>query len=174
MSPDVADGVAEGGTASPVLQAVVDTLVEATGAQAGWIVGGEGNRLVVRAASGDGTTGLVGRSVPAATGSAGFVMASGQPVALAGDTSDPRLAEGITQLTGLIPGSLVCVPCDTPDGVIGALEAVEKRGAARFTFDDIELASLLSRHRRGGNVGGRELPPGVEPTRARARAATAR
>jgi GAF domain-containing protein len=130
---------------SPVLQAIVEALVQATGAQAGWIVADTGDHLEVRAAAGDGSNGLVGRSVPSASGSVGFVVASGQPLALAGTNQDPRLAEGVTRLAGVVPRSLVCVPCDTPEGVVGALEAVEKTGAASFTFDDIEFASLLAR-----------------------------
>lgn len=130
--------------ASAVLQALVDTVLEGTDALAVWLVARDGQRLRVLAAAGDGTHGLIGQSVGEGEGVAGYVVASGQPLALTAQAGDPRLAEGIPALSGRRPATVLCVPCFGQEAVAGAIEAVDKRGGA-FNFDDVELAGLLAR-----------------------------
>jgi GAF domain-containing protein len=38
---------------------------------------------------------------------------------------------------------VLCVPCGD-DEIVGALELVDKAGGAAFSFDDVELATLLA------------------------------
>jgi GAF domain-containing protein len=130
---------------APVLQALVDAVVDGTEAAAGWLVAREGDRLRVVAASGDGVQDLVGASVGDGEGTAGFVVASNQPLALnAPGRGDARLSAGVNALAGRTPNAVLCVPCATVDAVVGALEVVDKLGGGTFTFPDIELATLLA------------------------------
>jgi GAF domain-containing protein len=129
--------------ADPVVLAIVQSAVRATGATRGWAVAVDGESLRVAAAAGDGTASLVGRAVDGDGGHAAFVVASGQPVALVPRPDDPRAAQGVAALLGLHPASVLAVPC-TDDDVVGAIELVDKAGGGGFTFDDIEIATLLA------------------------------
>jgi hypothetical protein len=127
---------------SPVLQAIVGSAVDATGAQHGWIVAELGGVLVVVAAAGEGEpAALLGHEVPSAS-QTGFTIGSGQPAARQPPPSDDQAA-GTAGFPG-VPPTLLSVPCtDGLDGTNGALELAGKRGGA-FTVDDIELATLLA------------------------------
>lgn len=131
--------------ANPVVRALLDAAVRATGASCGWLasVRGDGDELVVVGAAGERAGSLPGNRVPAGSGTAGFVVASGQPVALTASGDEGRLSEGIAARLDTQPVSIVSVPCATADGVIGALELADKTGGGSFTFDDVELATLL-------------------------------
>ena len=126
-----------------VLQAVVDAAVQATAAIAGWLVTPRDDELLVVASVGEGAHALVGRTVPVTAGTAGFVIASAQPLALGG-SGDDRLAHGVPELLGHLPNAVLCVPCVQDDAVIGALELIDKEGTSRFTFDDVEIVTLLA------------------------------
>ncbi|MFN2504416.1 MAG: GAF domain-containing protein [Acidimicrobiales bacterium] len=128
----------------PVLQAIAKAAADFTGAAAGWVVGTAGDRLVVRAVAGDAPPSLVGAQAPDGAGPAEYVVTSGQPLALASRVGDPRAAEGLAAVLGRPPGSVLCVPCEVDDAVVGALELVDKAGGGSFSFDDVELATLLA------------------------------
>jgi GAF domain-containing protein len=127
---------------NPVLQAVVDSAVGATAASAGWILAMRDERLVVIAAFGAGD--IVGSDISAGEGTAGFVATSGQPIAMAARDDDARLFEGVLGRLPQRPSSVLCVPCTAADAVVGVLELVDKVGGSSFTFDDVELATLLA------------------------------
>ena len=87
---------------------------------------------------------LVGTRVPAEGGTAGYVLASGQPVAMMPRADDPAATEGVVGVLGIRPASVLCVPCAYDDEVLGVLELVDKAGGGAFTFDDVELATVLA------------------------------
>jgi GAF domain-containing protein len=124
-----------------VLQSVLFSAVGATGAEAGWVFAIKGNSLSVVAASG---VDLVGIEIGSDVGIAGLVATSGQPMAIGARPDDARLSEGILGLLPNRPTSVVSVPCSTADRTVGVLEVVEKIGGGRFTFDDVELVTLLA------------------------------
>jgi sigma-B regulation protein RsbU (phosphoserine phosphatase) len=129
----------------PVLAALTEAAVGATGAAQGWLLAVDGEVLRVEAVAGQGApAGVAGATVPAGGGSAGYVAASGQPMALVVRDDDPRFAEGVAALVGRRPTSLLSVPAVTADGVVGVLELVDKVGGGNFSFDDVELASMLA------------------------------
>ncbi len=128
----------------PVLAAVVRAATSATGASAGWIVAVRGDELEVVAVSGDVDPAIVGTRVSGASGTAGYVVGSGQPMALASGRDDPRLGEGVAAAAGRRPASVVSVPCEDDSAVAGALELIDKAGGGSFSFDDVELATLLA------------------------------
>ena len=127
---------------NPVVQSVVDSAVGATAAAAGWVMALHGDRLSVIAAFG--AADLVGTDVSADAGTAGFVVNSGQPMAMAARQGDARLSEGVLGLLAERPESVLCVPCTSADGVVGVLELVDKADGVTFSFDDVELATLLA------------------------------
>jgi len=52
---------------------------------------------------------VVGRRIPVDRGIAGWVVSSGQPVAVADVAADPRFAADVAEVTGYVPGR--CWPC---------------------------------------------------------------
>lgn len=128
---------------SSILQSVLRAAVDATGATQGWVLATAGDELVVRATFGTGPD-LVGARVPMHSGFAGYVASSGQPLAMSPRRDDERGGQGIAAIVGTHPGSVLAVPCGTDDAVHGVLELVEKHGGGPFSFDDVELATLLA------------------------------
>lgn len=130
----------------PVLRAIVRAAVDVTAASAGWILGREDNQLRVRAAAGADVdvSSLADITVDPASGTAGFVIASGQPLALSVRADDQRLSEGVAAHLGTRPSTVLCVACEAGDAIVGALELIDKSGGAAFSFDDVELATLLA------------------------------
>ena len=143
------------GSAHPVLESVLRSALEATGATQGWVLATDGNELVVTALAGA-EDALLGQRVGANVGFAGYVAASGQPLAMSPRRDDPRGAEGVVALVGGgHPSSVLAVPCVSHDSVNGVMELVTKHGGGPFTFDDVEIATLL------GDVAGAVLASDV-------------
>jgi phosphoserine phosphatase RsbU/P len=128
---------------NPVLQAISRAALDATAAAAGWVLAVEGEELRAVAAAGERSDELVGTQLPAGVGLPGYVVSSGQPIAIVPRGTDPRLAEGLGARLGRLPASMLCVPCLHDDAVVGALELVDKAGGGPFSFDDVELVTLL-------------------------------
>jgi GAF domain-containing protein len=126
-----------------VLDAIVRAAGDASGAQRGWLLRAVGDELRVVAAAGDRAGSALGVAVPADRGSAGFAVASGQPLAVVPRTEDDQFAVGVAAAMGDRPASLLCVPCGTDDGVLGALEVIDKQDGGRFSIDDVEVVTLL-------------------------------
>ena len=124
-----------------VLQSILGSAVDVTAAAMGWIVVPSDGGLQVVAAVGAGD--VVGTTVASAAGTAAYVLASGQPVAMAVRPDDPNVHEGVAALVGVQPASVLCVPCADDDEVLGVLELGDKAGGA-FTFDDVELVTVLA------------------------------
>ncbi|HEY7134412.1 MAG TPA: GAF domain-containing protein [Acidimicrobiia bacterium] len=125
-----------------VLQAIIDAAVASTPASEGWILRRRRARLRVVAASGDAPGALLDAEIPHDEGVAGYVLASGQPVALSSGSDDPRIMAGIPTLLAQQPTAILTVPCADDDGVMGVLELVSATSA--FHFDDVEMATLLA------------------------------
>jgi GAF domain-containing protein len=127
----------------PVLQAIIVSAVEATAAGHGWIVSSLDPVLVILAAAGEAADELVGRELLDEGGSARYVIGSGQAIALT-PTGSEDLVRSVQLLTGRSPTSILSVPCTAGGSVVGALELVDKADNERFSFDDLEVATLLA------------------------------
>jgi two-component system NtrC family sensor kinase len=98
--------------------------------------------LLCAAATGPGTEGLPGRSLPPGTGIAGWVAQTGLPALVDDVRLDPRLAHGIDTVTGLNARSLLAVPMRATSGVIGVVELLNKRAGPFSAADRTLLESL--------------------------------
>jgi NtrC-family two-component system sensor histidine kinase KinB len=85
--------------------------------------------------------GLVGLRLPAGTGVVGYCIEHNEPALVPDVRLEPRFYPGIDKLSGLETVSLLCVPLDTPSGVLGAIELVNKIDG---TFDQNDLNLLIS------------------------------
>lgn len=127
----------------PVLGALCAAACTITGATSGWVIAVVDDRLQVVAARGP-LGGRVRGLAVGVDGSAGFVAASGQPMAISPRPDDANVAGGVLGALGVVPASLLALPCNDGDEIVGVLELVDKSGGDRFTFDDVELATLLA------------------------------
>ncbi len=125
----------------PVHQALVDAACSATGADHGWLLAVGNDALEVLAAAGGADPNALVATEVSVEGARGFAVMSGQPAALqpgADDTSNSGAGGGEG-----VPGSVLATPCSHED-VVGVIEVVRGQGGAAFSFDDVEIVSLLA------------------------------
>lgn len=87
--------------------------------------------------------GVVGLSIPADQGIAGYAFATGEPIAIADPERDPRFTKDVSAGTGYMPRSILAVPMRNEARSTGVLEVLDKRDGT-FSMRDIELASIFA------------------------------
>lgn len=103
----------------------------------------DANELVFEAASGD--QDIVGMRFPAHQGIAGWVVMTGEPMAVSDVQRDPRFAQDFAKSTGYVPRSILAVPLIVEEEVEGVLEVLDKKSGASFGLDDMDLLGLFAR-----------------------------
>ena len=88
--------------------------------------------LVFQVALGEKAETIKNFRVPLGRGIAGYVAVTGQPIAIADASQDPRFARDIGQAIGYVPRTLLCVPLYLSGRVIGVLELLDKAGGMPF------------------------------------------
>ncbi|MGH7821133.1 MAG: sigma 54-interacting transcriptional regulator, partial [Candidatus Binatia bacterium] len=83
---------------------------------------------------------LIGLRFPADRGIAGAALQGGRSIRVDDAQSDFRFYGGVDRHTGATTRSLLAVPLISPQGKIGVIQAVNRRGGE--TFDDDDLAFL--------------------------------
>ena len=109
------------------------------------LLAGESGELVFEAASGVGAERIVGQRLPAGQGIAGWVVSSGQPIAIAEVALDPRFARGVAEATGFVPRSMMAVPLETEREMLGVIEVLDPGERAPAGAQGMELLGLLAR-----------------------------
>ena len=131
--------------ADDLLFAIAGTAVVVLEAQAASIAvldSGSG-RLVFRAAAGPAAGNVVGLSIDAGAGIAGYAVTSGQPLAVADAPSDPRFDRSVAEATGYVPSTLLAAPLIDDAGAVGVLEVLDRRGGT-FTLRDLDIATAIA------------------------------
>ena len=100
--------------------------------------------LTFHVASGAGAQEVVGQRVPVDRGIAGWVVSSGQPVAVADVARDPRFAADVAAATGYVPRSVLAMPLQTEREVLGVIELLDQRADAPAGRRDMELLGLFA------------------------------
>jgi GAF domain-containing protein len=95
--------------------------------------------LVFLASAGPAGGDVVGLQMDSAAGIAGYAFTTGQQLAIADVTTDPRFDRTIADATGYVPASILATPLTDADGTIGVLEVLDRRGGT-FTLRDLEVA----------------------------------
>jgi GAF domain-containing protein len=129
-----------------LLTAIAATAVTALDAQAASIAVHDPatDRHVYAAAAGPAAGGLVGMTIDAAAGIAGYAFSTGQPLAVADAAADPRFDRSVAEATGYVPSTLLAAPLSDDAGTVGVLEALDHRGGS-FTLRDLEVATVIAR-----------------------------
>ena len=140
-----------GTIASPVthtrlLELIVETAADVIGARAGalFLVDEAHNDLTFEVAVGPKAAEAKRFRLPLGQGIAGLVAVSGQPMAIAQASRDPRHASDIARQIGYYPESILCVPLVYGDRVIGVVELLDKEGAPTFSAADMHTLGLFA------------------------------
>lgn len=129
-----------------ILRSIVDATASLFDAEAASIALVEDDgRLRFRVAAGDRGQGVLGMTVNPGEGVAGYVASTGQPLALTDVARDPRFGRTTAEATGYVPNSILAVPLELDDRVIGVLEVLDKRNGGAFDLADIARAAIFAR-----------------------------
>ena len=129
-----------------LLQMIVETAAVVIGAQAGalFLIDEGANELIFEVAIGPRASEAKRFRVPLGHGIAGLVAVSGQPMAVADASQDPRQASDIAKGMGYVPNSILCVPLVCAERVVGVLELLDKQGSSTFGAQDMETLGLFA------------------------------
>jgi GAF domain-containing protein len=130
-----------------LLQTVVEAAARLFGAAASSIalLDVEQQMLEFRVATGAGAKEVVGMRIPMSQGIAGYVVMTGQPIAVSSVQEDPRFARETARKTGYVPRSILAMPLLYGDRPIGVIEVLDKIDAASFGMQDMELLGIFAR-----------------------------
>ena len=104
----------------------------------------QSGELVFEAIAGEGEHRLVGTRFPATQGIAGWVLASGQAIAIEDVGADPRFARVVAERTGYVPKALMAAPLDGRHGTLGVLQVLDRPQLERFSLREMDLLGLFA------------------------------
>lgn len=130
-----------------LLQSIVDAAARIFGAAAASIalVDEQQQMLEFKVSYGIGNENVVGMRIPLDSGIAGYVVMTGQPIAISNVQQDARFRQDFAQSTGYVPRSILAMPLLSGDRVIGVMEVLDKISAPSFGMQDMELLGLFAR-----------------------------
>lgn len=108
------------------------------------------DELIYTAASGAGAAEIVGTRMPVGRGLGGWVAQSGQPVAVSDLRADQRFARDVAESTNYIPTTLMAVPIQAGDRVLGVLTVLDRNSTRAGAENDLELASMFAAQAAAG------------------------
>ena len=111
--------------------------------------------LVFQVASGAGADEVVGMRLPVSRGIAGWVVSSGQPIAVSDVRADPRFAVDVAESTGYLPRVILAAPMSAGGEPLGVVEVLDPQPGAAARLD---LLTSLAVH-AALVVGAAELAP---------------
>jgi GAF domain-containing protein len=138
---DTANASDGAGSHSRLLESIVAAAAQAIGARYGslFLIDEDSQELVFEVSLRERLEDLRNIRVPLGRGIAGLVAMSAQPIAVSDVRSDPRHAAEVAEQTGYTPKSMLCVPLQHGDRVIGVLELLDKTDDAdTFSLSDMQ------------------------------------
>lgn len=108
-----------------------------------WLVEPDTGQLVCHHATGAQSEVVIGWTLEADQGIAGWVLQSGESLIVKDTRRDPRHFEGVAKKTGLEIRSILCVPLKTKEAVLGVLQVVDTK-VGRFHLSDLQLIESLA------------------------------
>jgi hypothetical protein len=100
--------------------------------------------LVYQAAWGTAAEEIVGVRLAPGEGIAGAAVASGEAVVVAECRNDPRFAREIAAGTRYVPHTLLAVPLERQDEVVGVLSILDRRDGGSYDQADVTRAELFA------------------------------
>ena len=87
---------------------------------------------------------LVGLKFPLDKGIAGYVVMTGQPLAISNVRQDARFNQDFARSTGYVPSSILAMPLRSGERVVGVMEVLDKINEASFGTQDMELLGMFA------------------------------
>lgn len=146
LADSVGPALAAGGH-SEALTGLTDAAVRMFGAAACSLAvldDDDEEELVYAAASGAGADVVAGMRLPAGSGLAGWVVQSGQPIAVSDLAHDQRFDRTTAQATGYLPDSMIVVPVATDRRTYGVLSLLDRDATRPDAEHDMTLLSVLA------------------------------
>jgi len=95
-------------------------------------------------AAGAGADQVTGMRIPSSQGIAGWVVQSGQPIAISDLASDPRFSRETAEQTGYVPQTILAVPVETPQRMLGVISLLDRDPRRAGAEQDMTLLSLFA------------------------------
>ncbi|HVE98009.1 MAG TPA: GAF domain-containing protein [Mycobacteriales bacterium] len=132
--------------ADELLRSLTETARQLFGAAACSIalLDDDADELVYTTAAGAGAEDVTGLRLPATAGVAGFVVQSGQAVAVSDVARDPRFARDVAEATGYLPRAILAVPVSSPRRVLGVLSLLDRDASRPGAERDMEMATVFA------------------------------
>lgn len=132
---------------NPLLQNILENAVGILNCEAGslFLVDEQTDELVFRVTVGPVATNLIGKRLPAGTGIVGRAVQSKSAVIENEDQSQAKNRfKGVDQQTGFVSRSLLAVPLQVKDKVIGVIEVINRRDGLPFVQNDQTLLNAFA------------------------------
>jgi len=108
------------------------------------LVNEQENLLEFKVSYGVSNRDLVGLKFPLDQGIAGYVVMTGQPLAISNVRQDARFNQDFAKSTGYVPKSILAMPLRAGERIIGVMEVLDKINAASFGIQDMELLGMFA------------------------------
>ncbi len=102
------------------------------------------SELLYTVAAGEGAQDVTGMRIPAGEGIAGWVVQSGQPIAISDVASDPRFSRQAAEQTGYVPQAILAVPVQTEHRMLGVISLLDRDARRPGAEQDMALLSLFA------------------------------
>ena len=102
------------------------------------------SELLYTVAAGEGADDVTGMRISSSQGIAGWVVQSGQPIAVSDLASDPRFARDTAERTGYVPQAILAVPVETPQRMLGVISLLDRDARRPGAEQDMTLLSLFA------------------------------
>ncbi len=102
------------------------------------------SELVYTVAAGEGAADVTGMRIPASQGIAGWVVQSGQPIAISDVSSDPRFSRQAAEQTGYVPQAILAVPVEIRGRMLGVISLLDRDPRRPGAERDMALLSLFA------------------------------
>jgi len=95
-------------------------------------------------AAGAGADEVTGLRIPSTQGIAGWAVQSGQPIAISDLSSDPRFSREIAEQTGYVPQTILAVPVQTAQRMLGVISLLDRDVRRPAAEQDMALLALFA------------------------------
>ena len=131
---------------NPLLQNILENAVGILNCEAGslFLVDDQTDELVFRVTVGPVATNLIGKRLPPGTGIVGRAVQTRGPVIENEEQTNANRFKGVDQQTGFVSRSLMAVPLQVKDRVIGVIEVINRRDGLPFVQNDQTLLTAFA------------------------------
>lgn len=102
------------------------------------------SELVYTTAAGAGASDVTGMRIPANQGIAGWVVQSGQPIAISDLANDARFSRAVADQTGYVPQAIVAVPVVSARRTLGVISLLDRDAQRPGAEQDMALLALFA------------------------------